>query len=200
VWHVSFTCVWHVSFTCVWHVSFTCVWHVSFTCVWHVSFTCVCHASFTCVWYASFMCAWHVLFPCVRPAAFQCVTWTIHTRRSCSQSRRAMTHSYAWHDSFMCVTWLIHTRDRTHSYRMSHELYVWVTNSLMNYMYESRTLSIFIHGIGLIHIFDMPHSLCDMALSHVWHDSFIWVTMIQLFIRVTGLIHMCDMTHSDLKE
>ena len=51
--------------------------------------------------------------------------------------------------------------------------------------------------------------MCDMTHSHMWHDSFIYVTWLthmcdmthsyvwhDWFIYVTWLIHMCDMTHS----
>ena len=44
--------------------------------------------------------------------------------------------------------------------------------------------------------------MCDMTRSHVWHDSFTYVTWLihmcdmTRFSCVTWLIHMCDMTHS----
>jgi len=51
--------------------------------------------------------------------------------------------------------------------------------------------------------------MCDMTRSHVWHDSFTWVTWLihmcgmppsyvwhNSLICVTWLVHMCDMTRS----
>jgi len=101
--------------------------------------------------------------------SFICVTWLIHM---CD-----MTHSYVWHDSFICVTWCIHMCDMLCSH-VRYEPFIRVTWPIhmfdFSHSYAWRVW--FMCVTWRIHMCDMPHHMCGMMHSHVWHGSFIYAS------------------------
>jgi len=124
----------------------------------------------------------------VRHDSFICATWLVHmcfimnSRAICLVHMCDMTRLRAWHDSFICAT--------THF--ISQLLIVRYCNIWRCHTYEGVMSHIWMsHVIQGVRVQERPasheHTLCDMAHSHVWHDS---------FTRTTWLVHVCDMSHS----
>jgi len=106
-----------------------------------------------------------------------------HTHHEC-HSRSKRWFQWTWcvcRDSLMmCVPWLAHNVcAMTHAKddHSSHDLYA------MSHSYVWRDAVTCMTWLGHV---------CDMPLSHVWHDSMILVHP----ICVLCLIHMCDVTQS----
>jgi len=182
------------------------------------------HASFICVTWLIHMCdmtisyAWHDVFICVR-LMHVCTCLCSHTTTRALINKR---HTY-----LMRMTWLIHMCDTTHSLAC-HDHFISVTRIIHMRHVAHSYVSMFTHNhtcftkemVHLPHSCDMTHSMCDMTISCVWHDSFICVTphlrMCQCpptttrtltnkrynylihvwydsFTCVRWLLHMCDM-------
>jgi len=147
---------------------------------------------------------WHDLLTCLTRDILMRVTWIMH---AC-----VMTHSYVWH-AFICVTWLFicvtslqlmataNTQDCRWVILSFHPVcdMTWLT-----YVCDT-TRDIFMRVTWIMHA-------CVMTHSHVWHDSFICVTLLLLMATsntqdcrwvillfhlvcdMVRLIHVCDTT------
>jgi len=105
------------------------------------------------------------------------VPWLIH---AC-----AVTHSYVCHDS-TCMTCLISECGMLRSYVWCDSFICWTCKGSVNLCDMTHSYVWHVSRVPwLIHI-------CDM--SHVCHDSFIYVTC--LYVQDTQSLNMCAMTHS----
>ena len=220
----------HDLFVCVTHDIFMCDTGIMHVC--HDSFVCLrcihmCDMTHSFVWHHSnwwqrrthktagewlyhpvcdmtWLTPWHDLLTCLTRDILMRVTWIMH---AC-----VMTHSYVWH-AFICVTWLFicvtslqlmataNTQDCRWVILSFHPVcdMTWLT-----YVCDT-TRDIFMRVTWIMHA-------CVMTHSHVWHDSFICVTLLllmatsntqdcrwvillfHLVCNMVRLIHVCDTT------
>jgi len=134
-----------------------------------------------------------------------CDTYTRQTWRASEGGRI----TYVRHESYIYETWLIHICDVTHTY-MWHDSYIYATwlihPSVTRVWNELSVMTQFVDDDGGRDSSPNAHIYvtwliyrCDMTHTHMWHDSYIYVTGV-IHTCVGGvwlgsrLIHLCDMT------
>jgi len=145
--------------------------------------------------YDSFAYVWHMLTP-IRVMSHMRMSHVTYANESCHIRERVMSYMRTSHVTYENESCHICERVMSHTRMMrpviSHMCLTWLctlVSAYITHMQMSHIMWLYNHVRLVCDMTGRIILVCDMTRSHMWHDSFSYVTR---------LVRICDMTHSHM--